>query len=114
MQCLKCSHKNPGTLAYCQKCGARMDFTAEEITGSLVDKARQETAANTSFYARQSLTFAAILFLLSMTVFVLSLGAPERSYYIPALSKGAEHVKVEFKVDPQIKKLEVPYEIRKR
>lgn len=114
MNCLKCNYKNPGTIAYCQKCGARMDFTADEITGSLVEKAREETAANTEHYAKQSLTFAAIVFLFALTLFVLSLGAPEQSYYIPALSKGAEHVKVEFKMDPQVPKLSVPYEIRKR
>ena len=89
MQCLKCNFKNPGTIAYCQKCGARMDFTADEIAGSLVETAREETAANTEFYAKQSLTFGAILFLLAVTLYVLSFGAPEQSYYIPALSMGA-------------------------
>jgi len=73
-----------------------------------------ETAQNTEHYAKHTLTLAAILFLLAVTAFVLSLGAPEESYYIPALSKGAEHVKVEFKMSPEIKKLSVPYEIRKR
>lgn len=114
MNCLKCHFKNPGTLAYCQKCGARMDFTADEITGSLVEKAREETAANTAHYAKQSLMFAAILFLVSLTLLVLSLGAPEESYYVPALSRGSDHVKVEFKIDPQIPKLLIPYDIRKR
>jgi len=114
MNCLKCHYKNPGTMAYCQKCGARMDFTADEISGSLVETAREETARNTEYYAKQSLMFAAILFLLSLTLFVLSLGAPEESYYIPALSKGAEHVKVEFKIEPDLPKLSIPYEVRKR
>ena len=114
MQCLKCNHKNPGTIAYCQKCGAKMDFTADEIAGSLVETAREETAENTEFYAKQSLTFAAILFLLAVTLYVLSFGAPEQSYYSPALSKSAKHVKVEFKMDPQIQTLSVPIEIRKR
>jgi hypothetical protein len=114
MQCLKCNYKNPGTIAYCQKCGARMDFTADEIAGSLVETAREETAANTEYYAKQSLTFAAILFLLGVTLYVLSLGAPEQSYYIPALSKNAKHVKVEYKLEPQIQKLSIPIEIRKR
>ena len=114
MQCLKCNYKNPGSLAYCQKCGAKMDFTADEIAGSLVETAREETAANTEYYAKQSLTFGAILFLLAVTLYVLSFGAPEQSYYIPALSKSAKHVKVEFKLDPQIQKLSVPIEIRKR
>jgi hypothetical protein len=101
-------------MAYCQKCGARMDFTADEIAGSLVETAREETALNTQFYAKQSLLFSSIIFLLALTLFVLSLGAPEESYYIPALSKGAEHVKVEFKMEPDIPKLSIPYEIRKR
>src|SRR6185295_16592261 len=109
MNCLKCNYKNPGSIAYCQKCGARMDFTADEIAGSLV-----ETAQNTEHYAKQSLTFAAILFLMAATAFVLSFGAPEEAYYMPALSKGAEHVKVEFKMSPDIPKLSVPIEIRKR
>ena len=114
MNCLKCHYKNPGSSGYCQKCGARMDFTADEITGSLVEKAREETASNTEFYAKQFLMFASIIFILVMTLYVLSFGAPEESYYIPALSKGAEHVKVEYKLDPDIQKLSLPFEIRKR
>ncbi|MBV8881922.1 MAG: hypothetical protein JO332_18330 [Planctomycetaceae bacterium] len=114
MLCPKCQHKNPGTIAYCQKCGGKLDFTADEIAGSLVQSARAETAANTEYYAKQALTFAAALFLLAITLFVLSLGAPKESYYIPALSKGAEHVKVEFKLDPELPKLSIPLEIRKR
>jgi uncharacterized membrane protein YvbJ len=114
MNCIKCHYKNHGTMAYCQKCGARMDFTADEIAGSLVETAREETAESTEFYAKQSLTFAAVIFLVSITLFVLSFGAPQESYYIPALSKGAEHVKVEFKLDPQLPKLSIPLEIRKR
>src|SRR5262245_35194329 len=114
MQCLKCNHKNPGTIAYCQRCGAKMDFTADEIAGSLAETARKETAATTEHYSKQALTFAAILFLLGLTLFVLSFGAPEGSYYVPALSRSAKHVKVEFKLEPQLQKLSVPIEIRKR
>ena len=114
MNCLKCHHRNPGTLAYCQKCGAKMDFTADEIAGSLVEKARSETAESTAHYARHTLTFATVIFLVTATLFVVSLGAPDESYYIPALSRGAEHVKVEYKISPDIKKLSIPFEIRKR
>jgi hypothetical protein len=114
MNCPKCNYRNPGTIAYCQKCGGRLDFTADEIAGSLVETAREETAQSTETYAKHTLTFSAVLLLLSLTLFVMSLGAPEESYYIPALSKGAEHVKVEFKMAPDIKKLSIPIEIRKR
>ena len=114
MRCLKCSHQNNATIAFCQKCGAKMDFTADEIAGSLVEKAREETAQSTEHYARHTLTFAAVIFLVAVTLFVLSLGAPDESYYIPALSRGAEHVKVEYKISPEIKKLSIRFEIRKR
>ena len=114
MNCLKCNHRNPGTVAYCQKCGARMDFTADEIAGSLVEKARAETAASTEHYARHTLTAAAVLFLFGLTLFVLSLGAPEESYYLPALSRGARHLTVAFKLEPELQKLSIPLEIRKR
>ncbi|HLY08936.1 MAG TPA: hypothetical protein VKW04_06440 [Planctomycetota bacterium] len=114
MLCPTCKYRNPGTIAYCQKCGGKLDFTADQIAGSLVETAREETAENTEYYAKQSLTFAAVLLLLSLTLFVMSLGAPKESYYIPALSKGAEHVKVEYQLDPQLPKLSIPIEIRKR
>jgi hypothetical protein len=114
MNCMKCNYKNPGTMAYCQKCAAKMDFTADEIAGALVETAREETAQNTEYYAKHTLTFAAVLFLLSLTLFVLSFGAPDEAYYVPALSRGAEHVKVEFKLSPEVKRLSIPIEIRKR
>ncbi|HZE97886.1 MAG TPA: hypothetical protein VE981_12735, partial [Planctomycetota bacterium] len=79
MNCPKCNYRNPGTIAYCQKCGGKLDFTADQIAGSLVETAREETAASTEFYAKQSLTFAAVLLLLSVTLYVLSLGAPEQA-----------------------------------
>lgn len=114
MNCPKCRSQNAGSVGYCRKCGAKMDFTADEIAGSLVEKARQETAQNTGFYVRQTLTLATVVFLVSVTLWVLTLGNPKEPYAIPALSKGAEHVKVEFKLDPQLPKLSVPIEIRKR
>lgn len=114
MNCPKCKSRSAGTVGYCPKCGAKMDFTADEIAGSLVENARAETARNTEYYARQMLTLASVLFLVSVTLWVLTLGSPKDPYAIPALSKGAEHVKVEFKLDPQLPKLSVPIEIRKR
>ena len=43
MLCPKCNYRNPGTMAYCQKCGGRMDFTADQIAGSLVETAHQRS-----------------------------------------------------------------------
>ena len=115
MNCLQCNHKNPGTVAYCQKCGAKMDFTADEIQGALIDKKREEVADNTEFYAKQVLTFAAILFLVAATCLVLSTGAPETvPPAVPSASNGSKYVEVESKVDAELPKLQVPLEVRKR
>jgi hypothetical protein len=121
MICLQCNHKNPGTVAYCQRCGAKMDFTADEIQQALVDKARGEVVQNTEFYARQALVFSAVLLLLAITLLVLSGGAPQESYYIPSIvyggspnAPGAKYLETDFKLDPTLPKLVIPLEFRKR
>ena len=115
MQCIKCSHKNPGTVAYCQRCGAKLDFTADEIQGALIENKREEIAHSTEFYAKQALTFAAAIFLVAATCLVLSMGAPEAvPTAIPSASNGSKYVEVEPKVDVELKKLYVPLEVRKK
>lgn len=115
MNCLKCSHKNPGTVGYCQRCGAKMDFTADEIQGALIDKKREEVADNTEYYAKQALTFASILFLLAATCLVLASGTPETSPpAVPSASNGSKYVEVEPKVEAELPKLRIPLEVRKR
>lgn len=114
MICLKCSHKNPGTLQYCQRCGAKMDFTADEIRDALVEKARSEKVAETGFHARRLLTLAVSLFLTALTFLILSGGAPEEAYYLPSAAHGAKYVEVEAKISPELPKLSVPLEARKK
>ena len=114
MNCLKCNHKNPGTLQYCQKCGARLDFTADEIREALVDKAHGEAIAETGFHAKRMLALAVVLFLTAITFLVLSGGAPEGAYYLPSAANGAKYVEVEEKLDPRLPKLSVPLEARKK
>ena len=115
MQCLKCSHKNPGTVAYCQRCGAKLDFTADEIQGALIENKREEVAHNTEFYAKQALTFAAVLFLVAVTCLVLSTGAPENApVAIPSASNGSKYVEVDVKLEGEIRKALAPLEVRKK
>ncbi|MFN3484987.1 MAG: double zinc ribbon domain-containing protein, partial [Planctomycetota bacterium] len=40
MRCPACRHDNPAALAFCGHCGARLDFTADEIEHALAEKAR--------------------------------------------------------------------------
>ena len=115
MNCLKCGHRNNATIAFCQKCGAKMDFTADEIAGALVEKKREEVADNTAFYARQALTFAVVVFLVALTCLVLSTGAPDTSPpAIPSAAQGSKYLEVDYKVDTDLPKLPVPLEVRKK
>lgn len=115
MQCLKCGHKNTNTIAFCQRCGAKMDFTADEIEGALIDKKREEVANNTEYYARQSLTFAVALFLVSLTCLVISFGAPETAPpAIPSSSMGTKYLEVDYKLETEVPRLSVPLEVRKK
>lgn len=107
MICLQCNHNNPATIGYCQKCGARMDFTADQIQDALVQKAKGEVAANTEFYAKQALTFAVVIFLLAVSLFFVAGGAPEDREVIPSASmevnrRGGKHVEVEFKLETEM------------
>lgn len=114
MNCLQCNHKNPGTLQYCQRCGAKMDFTADEIQSALVEKARSEVVEQTGFHAKRLLALAVVLFLTAATFLVLSGGAPEEAHYVPSIGNGAKYLEVEAKIDPQLPKLSVPLEARKK
>lgn len=106
MNCLSCGHNNPATVTYCQRCGGKLDLTADEISASLFDKAKGEQQKSTSFYARQALIFAVLLFLLAITVFVVSGGAPEQAYHVPSTATGAKYLKYEVKVDRKISGLD--------
>jgi hypothetical protein len=114
MNCLTCGHRNPGTVAYCQKCGGKMDFTADEISASLVEKKKGEVVANTEFYAKQSLLLGAILFLVAMTLFVLSTGAPKEGYAVPSVSNGAKYLEIDAKADITLPRMAIPLEVRKK
>ena len=113
MNCLKCRHKNPGTISYCQRCGARLDFTADEIQAALVSDAREEVVADTGFWARRALFLAVTLFLLAITALVLSTGAPEGAYYVPASSRNARYLDVETRVATELPKALIPLEQNK-
>lgn len=108
MNCLTCGHKNPGTVSYCQACGAKLDLTADEIRDALVEKARGEVIKSTEFYATQSIKFAVVILLIMVTLFVLASGAPEEIYDIPSVSTGTGHLSLDFKAKVEIPRLVLP------
>jgi hypothetical protein len=113
MICIKCNHNNPATIGYCQKCGGKMDFTADQIEAALIDKKKDEVVQNTTYYAKQALTFAVVLLLLAVSLFFLAGGAPEDTYAIPSVSKPGKHVEIEHKLEVEMPKALVPLDAPK-
>jgi uncharacterized membrane protein YvbJ len=114
MNCPSCGNKNPATVSYCQRCGSRMDLTADEIQASLVEKAKGEIIQSTEFYARQSLMFAVVLLLFALTMLVLASGAPKETYYVPSMSREVKYLQVTNPINIDVQKLVVPLEPRRR
>ncbi len=114
MNCLKCGQKNPMTGGYCQRCGAKLDMTADEIRDSLVEKAKGEAQKSSEFYAKQFLWLGVIVLMLAFSLLWLSTGAPQESYYMPSNTQGAKYLEGEPKLDPQLPKPLIPLEPRKK
>ena len=100
MNCIRCHHNNAATVQYCAKCGGKLDLTADEIADALISKAQDEKASQTEFYARQSLYFAVIIFLIAITAVILSGGAlTERdSYAVPSIVNGTKYTEVNYSI----------------
>jgi hypothetical protein len=108
MNCLSCGHKNPATVTYCQKCGGKLDLTADQISDALVEKAKGEQAQKAKFYARQVLVFSIVLLLIAITVFAVSGGAPEEAYHLPSVSGGGKYLNYDYKIETNLEMIELP------
>ena len=111
MNCIKCNHKNPATVAYCQKCGGKLDFTADDIASGLMQRAQDERVKTTEHYARQALVLAILFFAASFTFFIMTGGAPpaEDFHVVPSISSGARYVEVGSRFDPPHERQTCPF-----
>lgn len=116
MKCLRCGFRNAATVGYCQKCGAKIDLTVDEIQDALVDKARGEQAASTAHYAQQSLFFAVVIFMFVLTVFVLTGGTRSDVSALPSIVGGTRHVEVDYRIGDRLElpKGLVPFAAKRR
>ena len=114
MNCPSCGNNNPSTVAYCQRCGSRMDLTADEISAALMEKAKGEIIKSTEFYARQSLFFAVVLLLITVLLLIVASGAPTESYYVPTMSGGVKYLQASHALEPNRQKLVIPLEPRRK
>ncbi len=100
MNCIRCKHNNSATVTYCAKCGGKLDLTADEIADALMEKAQDEKASQTEFYAKQSLYFAVIIFMIAITAVILSGGAltDQDSYAVPSIVNGTKYTEVNYSI----------------
>ncbi|MBI4564402.1 MAG: hypothetical protein HY716_06885 [Planctomycetes bacterium] len=109
MKCLACGFKNPGTVAYCQRCGQKLSLSADEIRESMLQRAAGERRAVAETNARQAFFFAVLIFLVAVTLFFLAGSAPEGGRYVPSASAGSKAVNVKYEIEPDMKKMLVPF-----
>jgi|SRR5688572_24425136 len=109
MNCIQCQNANPATVQYCQRCGARLNLTADEIRDTLIERASLERQDKTSQNARQALVFGIILFVASLTLLIAAGSPPEGALHLPSASEGAKYTEFEYKYEPQVTKALVPF-----
>lgn len=83
MKCLACNFDNPGTAAYCKKCGKKLNLTHEEIQSALKEKAAGESAKNVEYQTRQILVVAIAFFVLTLTLRIVAAGMrPDETHLV--------------------------------
>lgn len=114
MNCIQCQNPNPATVQYCQRCGSKLNLTADEIRDTLIEResmARQDkTAAN----ARQALMFGIILFVAGLTLFIAAGSPPEGGVHLPSASETGGYGTFEYRYEPEIPKAMVPFEVTRK
>lgn len=114
MNCIQCQNPNPATVQFCQRCGARLNLTADEIRDTFIERASQERADKTSQNARQALVFGIVLFVASLTLFIAAGSPPEGAVHLPSSAEGARYGEFEYRYEPEVQKALVPYETVRR
>lgn len=95
MNCLVCGLDNPATVTFCKKCGAKLDLTADEIQAALVEKQKVEKKKVAEYWVHNGLLLSAALFLLSITLFIMSGGMPQKTYNVPSAAREATYIEIQ-------------------
>jgi hypothetical protein len=114
MNCIQCNNPNPATVQYCQRCGSKLNLTADEIRDTLIERAGQERADKTSANARQILVFGIILFVAALTLFIAAGPPPEGAVHMPSAAEGAKYAEFKYRYEPDVSKARVPFEVKRK
>jgi hypothetical protein len=99
---------------YCQKCGGKLDLTADEIRDALIEKAQHEKIKTTEFYAQQSMFFSILIFVIALTMVVLAGGAPDDVEAVPSATNGARYVEVGYQFEPPFDREVIPFSAKRK
>ena len=109
MNCPACGHDNPLSVTYCQQCGDNLNMDADAIAQSYRERARGDAVKSTSHYTKNMFMFGIALFFLSISMFVMTGGVPEKPLgVIPSASNGSSYVEVQYELEVDIPALPIP------
>ena len=114
MKCLQCRHENPATVVYCQRCGKKLDMTADEIRDSIMEGVAGERAAGTEENMRNTLAFGVLLFVLGVSLFIAVGSVPEGRVYVPSAAESGDYVKINWRFEPKMDRALVPFKVKGR
>ncbi len=114
MRCIGCKHENPATVSYCQRCGTKLNLTADEIRDSILQNAQGERAATTEDNARKLLGFGVFLLVIAVSLYVAVGSVPKGRVYVPSAADGADYVKLQWKYETKMDRALVPYQVKGR
>ena len=114
MNCIQCQNPNPATVQYCQRCGARLNLTADEIRDTLIERESADRAGKTVQNSRQALFFGIVLFVASLTLFIAAGSPPQGAVHLPSAAESAGYGEFQYKFEPEMTKALVPYEVNRK
>lgn len=114
MNCIQCQNPNPATVQFCQRCGARLNLTSDEIRDTLIERASLERQDKTSQNARQALVFGIILFVASITLYIAAGKPPEGAVHLPSASESSSYGDFKYRYEPEMEKALVPFAAQRK
>lgn len=94
MKCITCEYDNPATVTFCKGCGGKLDLSAAEIQATMIEKQKGQQEKATEYWLRQSMFLSGCAFVAALTFFIVTMRAPEGSYYVPSASKESRYIEV--------------------
>ncbi|HZN63182.1 MAG TPA: zinc ribbon domain-containing protein [Planctomycetota bacterium] len=114
MNCIQCQNPNPATVQFCQRCGARLNLTADEIRDTLIERESLARVDKTNQNAKQALFFGIVMFIASLTLYIAAGSPPRGAVHLPSAAESATYGEFQYRYEPEMSKARVPYEVNRK